>query len=388
MPEGYFYFREVFFMELHELIRMFAVEGSITDISEYGNGHINRTYRVRMNRDGKLENYILQQINTHIFKNVDQLMENITGVTGHLKRKILQAGGDPSRETLQIIPARNGKSYYRSGERCYRMYPFISHTYSYDCVEKPEDFYESALAFGKFQSLLSDYPAETLHETIPDFHHTGKRFETFCEAVRSDTRNRAGLADPEIRFVMERSRQMNALTSLLEQKALPLRVTHNDTKLNNILIDDVTGKGICIIDLDTVMPGLSAYDFGDAIRFGANTAAEDETDLSKVSLDMDLYELYVKGYLEGCGQSLTQKELEMLPVGAKLMTLECGMRFLTDYLCGDVYFRIHKEHHNLDRCRTQFALVADMERKWTQMNALVQQAVSRLSQSVSEKSFP
>ena len=160
-------------MELHELIRMFAVEGSITDISEYGNGHINRTYRVRMNRDGKLENYILQQINTHIFKNVDQLMENITGVTGHLKRKILQAGGDPSRETLQIIPARNGKSYYRSGERCYRMYPFISHTYSYDCVEKPADFYESALAFGKFQSLLSDYPAETLHETIPDFHHTG-----------------------------------------------------------------------------------------------------------------------------------------------------------------------------------------------------------------------
>ena len=366
-------------MEMHELIGMFAVDGTVTDIHEFGNGHINRTYLAELNRNGQTEKYIFQQINTDIFRNVDQLMENISGVTSHLKRKIRQAGGDPSRETLQVIPARNGKSYYRDGESCYRMYPFISHTYSYDAVKNPQDFYESALAFGKFQSLLSDYPAGTLHETIPDFHHTGKRFEAFCRSVKADVCGRACLVAPEIRFVMERGPQTSVLTDLLEQHRLPLRVTHNDTKLNNILIDNDTGKGICIIDLDTVMPGLSAYDFGDAIRFGANTAAEDETDLSKVSLDPELYGLYVRGYLEGCNGSLTQKELEMLPVGAKLMTLECGMRFLTDYLSGDVYFRIHREHHNLDRCRTQFALVADMERRWTQMNTLVQQTASRLS---------
>ena len=251
------------------------------------------------------------------------------------------------------------------------MYRFISNAVSYDAVRSPGDFYESALAFGTFQSLLSDYPAETLHETIPDFHNTPKRFADFCQAVNKDVMGRVALARKEIDFLMEREQELSVLTDLQKAGELPLRVTHNDTKLNNVMLDAKTGKGVCVIDLDTVMPGLSVNDFGDSIRFGANTAAEDETDLSKVSLDLGLYEQYVNGFLKGCQGSLTKKELEMLPMGAKMMTMECGMRFLADYLSGDTYFRIHKEHHNLDRCRTQLALTADMERKWEQMKEIV-----------------
>ncbi len=362
-------------MENQKIIEMFAVEGTPKHIRAYGSGHINRTYLVEMQQGTDVQNYIFQQINTDIFKNVDGLMDNIMGVTAHLKRKIQQRGGDPSRETLQIIPTLEGGSYYRDGDNCYRMYPFISNTYSYDSVQNPQDFYESALAFGNFQSLLADYPAETLHETIPDFHNTRKRFADFRAAVDADACDRVRFAQPEIAFIMERGQDTPVLAGLLQKKELPLRVTHNDTKLNNVLIDVKTGKGICIIDLDTVMPGLSLYDFGDAIRFGANSASEDEIDLSKVSLDLELYEQYAKGYLKGCNGNLSPKEIELLPMGAKLMTLECGIRFLTDYLCGDTYFRIHRERHNLDRCRTQLALVADMERKWRQMHEIILRAM-------------
>ncbi len=358
-------------MELQELIEQFAVEGKVLKVGEYGNGHINRTYLAELEENGKTVKYIFQQINTDIFKNVDQLMENITGVTTYLREKILKRGGDPDREALKVIPTREGASYLREREGCYRMFRFITDAVSLEAVERPEDFYESAVAFGNFQSLLADYPAKNLHETIPDFHNTPKRFEAFEQAVREDICGRASFAQPEIAFLMERREEMAALTGRLLRGELPLRVTHNDTKLNNIMMDTKTKKGICIIDLDTVMPGLSLYDFGDAIRFGANTAAEDETDLTKVSLDLGLYERYVKGYLEGCQGSLTPLELSLLPMGAKMMTLECGMRFLTDYLVGDTYFRIHREHHNLDRCRTQLALVADMERKWDQMEAVI-----------------
>ncbi len=357
-------------MEKQELIQQFTVEGNLVSVCEYGNGHINRTYLVETEADGKRKKYIFQQINTDIFHDADQLMENIANVTSFLKKKIEQAGGDPGRETMQIIPTKDGKSYYRDGDKCFRMYHFITDSVSLDMVRSPRDFYESAVAFGNFQSLLSDYPAATLHETIPDFHNTPRRFETFCKAVEADSFGRAAQAKPEIAFLMERKKEFSLLTDLLEQKKLPLRVTHNDTKLNNIMIDQQTGTGICVIDLDTVMPGLSLYDFGDSIRFGACTAAEDETDLTKVSLDLNLYELYVKGYLQGCQGSLTEQELELLPEGAKMMTLECGMRFLTDFLSGDTYFRIHREHHNLDRCRTQLALAADMERKWAEMKSI------------------
>lgn len=373
---------------LERVIARFSVDGQIMSVEEYGSGHINDTYLVRIRpndcddlrqstgedrqQDTEERTYILQRMNTEIFKNTDELMENIMGVTAFLEKKISARGGDPGRETLHVIPTGAGEAYYRDAEgSCYRMYDFIREATSFDAVKRPEDFYESAVAFGNFQSLLADYPAETLHETIPDFHNTGKRYQTFLQALKEDVGKRAAGAQPEIAFVLEREKEMTVLTDALEHGELPLRVTHNDTKLNNIMIDNATGKGICVIDLDTVMPGLSVNDFGDSIRFGANTAAEDEPDVSKVSLDLKLYELYVKGYLEGCQGALTGQELAMLPMGAKMMTLECGMRFLTDYLQGDVYFKIHKENHNLIRCRTQFALVADMERKWEQMKEIV-----------------
>lgn len=364
-------------MEKKEIIAQFAVAGDVLRVQEYGSGHINTTYLVETEDHGTRTNYIFQRINTDIFHNVDQLMENVTGVTSYLKERIVKEGGDPGRETLQVIPLKTGESYCRSGGDCYRMYRFITDATSFDAVERPEDFYESGVAFGNFQFLLADYPASTLHETIPDFHHTGKRFKAFCQAVEEDPLGRAARVQPEIGFLMEREKEMTLLTGMLERGELPLRVTHNDTKLNNIMIDNKTGKGICIIDLDTVMPGSSLYDFGDAIRFGANQAAEDETDLSRVSLDLPLYELYVKGYLLGCQGSLTPQEVKLLPMGAKMMTMECGMRFLTDFLLGDTYFRIHRKDHNLDRCRTQLALVADMEGKWQQMEAAVEKASQR-----------
>ncbi|MDE6887257.1 MAG: aminoglycoside phosphotransferase family protein [Eubacterium sp.] len=358
-------------MEKQKIIQMFALEGTLVGVQEYGSGHINRTELVEMERDGQREKYILQRINTDIFRDVDGLMENIVGVTDYLRTKIKERGGDPDREALWVIPAKDGASYCRVDEDCYRMYRFIQDAVCYDAVREPGDFYESALAFGTFQSLLADYPADTLHETIPDFHNTPKRFADFSRSVQEDVCGRVALAQKEIAFIKEREQEMSVLTDLLAAGELPLRVTHNDTKLNNVMLDAKTGKGVCVIDLDTVMPGLAVHDFGDSIRFGANTAAEDEMDLSKVSLDLGLYERYLDGFLQGCQGSLTQKELEMLPMGAKMMTLECGMRFLADYLSGDTYFRIHREHHNLDRCRTQLALVADMERKWEQMEKLV-----------------
>lgn len=359
-------------MGINEIIQKFAVEGNIIKVRDYGSGHINQTSLVEILRDGQEQNYIFQRINTGIFKDVDGLMENIVGVTSYLKEKIKERGGDPDRETLQVIPTKDGRNYCCADNGYYRMYRFITGAVCLDAVQNPEDFYESGVAFGTFQSLLAGYPAQTLHETIPDFHHTGKRFEALCQAVKADVCKRASLAGEEIAFAMQREQEMCVLVDLLGRKELPLRVTHNDTKLNNVMLDAKTRKGICVVDLDTVMPGLSLYDFGDSIRFGANTALEDETDLSKVSLDLGLYEAYVKGYLEGCNGSLEKKELELLPMGAKLMTVECGMRFLTDYLSGDTYFRIHREGHNLDRCRTQFALAADMERKWGQMGQIVQ----------------
>ena len=251
------------------------------------------------------------------------------------------------------------------------MYYMIEDAVSYDRVETERDFYESAVAFGNFQQMLSDYPAETLHETIPGFHDTKARYEVFLQAVEADVCGRVKDVEKEIAFFRERKETACILGEMLAAGEMPLRVTHNDTKLNNIMMDKETGRGICVIDLDTVMPGLAVHDFGDSIRFGASTGAEDETDLSKVSCDLHLFQLYVEGFLKGCNGSLTETEVAMLPMGAKVMTYECGMRFLTDYLQGDTYFKIHREGHNLDRCRTQMKLVADMEEKWEQMKEIV-----------------
>ena len=357
----------------NEAIANFKYEGMLVEERPYGNGHINDTFLLTFDvaEMGSIK-VILQRMNKDIFKNPVELMENIQGVTEHLRKKIIERGGDPERETLNIIPTVDGKPYYvDSYGEYWRSYRFITGATSYDQVECIDDFYQSAVSFGNFQCLLADYPAETLHETIVGFHDTKARFEVFKKAVADDVCGRAAYVQKEIDFVLAHEDVANVLGELQAKGELPLRVTHNDTKLNNIMIDDKTGKGICVIDLDTVMPGLSVNDFGDSIRFGANTASEDEKDLSKVSCSLELYEAYVKGYIEGCDGKLTDKEIEMLPTGAKVMTFECGMRFLTDYLQGDTYFKIHRENHNLDRCRTQFKLVEDMEAKWDEMQAIV-----------------
>ena len=359
---------------IHQAIGHFKFEGTLTDCRPYGSGHINDTYLLsyRIGEMGMLK-VILQRMNNEVFEKPVELMENIINVTSYLKERIEENGGDPERETLNVIPAKDGKPYYRDEDGNYwRSYKFITGATSYDKVEKPADFYQSAVAFGNFQRLLADFPAETLHETIEGFHDTRARFAVFEQAVKEDVMGRAASVEKEIEFVRAREKSIaNYFSEMQEKGELPLRVTHNDTKLNNIMIDDKTGKGICVIDLDTVMPGLAMNDFGDSIRFGANHSAEDEQDLSKVNFDLGLFEAYTRGFLTGCAGSLTPAELEYLPWGAKLMTLECGIRFLTDYLEGDHYFATHREGQNLDRCRTQFKLVSDMEKAWDDMAAVV-----------------
>lgn len=360
-----------------ELIRIeehFLLSGEVESIVPYGSGHINDTYLLTCRQEnGEGKRYILQRMNHDIFKDPHGLMENVVNVTGFLQEKIKETGGDPEREALNVIPTKTGESYCREADGSYwRMYRFVEGASSYDAVEKPEDFYESAVAFGHFQKLLSEFPAASLHETIPDFHNTVDRLAKFKKAVKADVCHRAANVQEEIQFVLDREADCHVLCDMLAKGEIPLRVTHNDTKLNNIMIDDKTGKGICVIDLDTVMPGSALYDYGDSIRFGANTGAEDEKDLSKISCDLDLFALYTKGFIEGCEGSLTETEIRMLPMGAKLMTLECGIRFLTDYLEGDHYFKIHRPEHNLDRTRTQFRMVKDMEEKWEKMQKIVE----------------
>lgn len=356
-----------------EAVGGFQYRGTPAEVLPWGSGHINDTYLlVFKDGDEETERIILQRMNKDIFQNPVELMENILGVTSHLRRKIEESGGDPERETLNVIPATDGKPYYVDSLGDYwRSYKFITDAVSYDQVEKPEHFYQSAVAFGNFQRLLADYPAETLHETIEGFHDTRARFAVFKKAVEEDCMGRAKDVQKEIQFVLDREDVANYFSELMDEGKIPLRVTHNDTKLNNVMLDAQTGKGICVIDLDTVMPGLAMNDFGDSIRFGASTAAEDEPDLAKVSCSMELFDLYAKGFIEGCGGKLTKEEIELMPMGAKVMTFECGMRFLTDYLQGDTYFKIHREHHNLDRCRTQFKLVEDMEDKWYTMKEII-----------------
>lgn len=364
--------RELRVSKIMETIENMTFDGEFVDYAPYGNGHINDTFLVRFKKEDTTIPYILQRINHEIFKNPDELMQNITGVTEFLRAKITQNGGDVNRETLNVIPTKEGQSYYKDSIGSYwRSYVFITETTCYDEVSNAELFYQCGYSFGKFQNLLSDYPAETLFETIPNFHHTPIRFGHFIKAVEADVCGRAKDVAAEIDFVIRREGFANILTDKLASGALPLRVTHNDTKLNNSMFDNATQKAICIIDLDTVMPGLSVNDFGDSIRFGATTGAEDEPNLSKVNFDLEKFEAYTKGFLEGCGGNLTEEEINMLPIGAMTMTFECGMRFLTDYLSGDTYFKVHRDGHNLDRARTQFKLVSDMEKHLDQMNEIV-----------------
>lgn len=365
--------------DIRAIAAVFRPDEDILSCAPYGEGHINDTYAVTYkNRGGLVYREILQRINTHVFSDPDGLMRNICGVTRFLADKIRADGGDPCRETLTVETISDSKPFYTDKNGgCWRMYPFIEGTVSCQKCRSEQDFFECGVSFGNFQRMLSDYPAEKLVETIPDFHNTRKRFETFKNAVHNDINGRVNKAEPEIRFAMEREAEAGSLVSMIESGKIPNRVTHNDTKLNNILLDEKTGRGVCVIDLDTVMPGAACYDFGDCVRFGASTAAEDETDLSKVEMSLPLFKVFTQGYLSVAGSSLTPDEINSLPLGAKLMTFECGVRFLTDFLNGDTYFKISRPNHNLDRCRTQFKLVADMEAKMPQMRAIVNEYAGR-----------
>lgn len=335
-------------------------------IERYGAGHINDTFAVWAADESR--RFILQRINTDTFTDPAGLMENVCGVTSYLRKQIEARGGDAERETLNVLPTKEGKPYFMDSEgNAWRVYLFVEGTICLQKVENEQDFYTTAQTFGSFQNQLAGYPAATLHETIARFHDTPNRYANFEKALAADALGRAKEIGPEIQFVRDHEADCHVLVDQLAAGVLPLRVTHNDTKLNNVLIDKATGKGICVIDLDTVMPGLSAYDFGDSIRFGANDCAEDEPDQSKVHFSLHLYEVFAKGYLGAAGQAMDEAERRSLAWGAKLMTLECGIRFLTDYLEGDHYFKTSRPGQNLDRARTQFTLVKGMEAEFDQM---------------------
>ena len=354
---------------LRQAAAAFAFDRPAGEAERFGAGHINDTFAVWAADRSK--RWILQRINTDTFTDPAGLMENVTGVTAYLRRQIIERGGDPDRETLNVIPTLDGKPYYTDTEGgAWRAYIFVEGTVCLQKVENERDFYTAAETFGNFQNQLAGYPAATLHETIARFHDTPNRYANFEKALAADVMGRAKEVGPEIAFIRARQADCRVLVDQLAAGVLPLRVTHNDTKLNNVLIDQATGKGICVIDLDTVMPGLSAYDFGDSIRFGANDCAEDEPDQSKVHFSLHLYKVFAEGYLAAAGSAMTEAERRSLPWGAKLMTLECGIRFLTDYLEGDHYFKISRPDQNLDRARTQFTRVQGMEREFDAMTQL------------------
>ena len=350
---------------LKEVLSKFCLEGTPVSCEKYGCGHINVTYLVVEDTGRR---YILQKLSNRAFPDIAGLQENVAAVTRHLHSKT-----DNPYGALTLIPTHDGKTWVHMGEESdWRLYDFVEGSICLQAPESPEDFYQSAIAFGTFQQQLSDFPAETLHETIKNFHNTPDRYRLFREALEKDVMGRAAGVQPEIDFVLSHEAVGGKLTEMLKSGELPLRVTHNDTKLNNVMLDAATRTPLCVIDLDTTMPGLSAYDFGDSIRFGAATAAEDEKDLSKMTVNLDLYRTFTRGFLTAC-PGLTEAERKALPLGALTMTLECGVRFLTDYLEGDHYFGIHYPEHNLDRARTQFKLVSEMEKRWDEMAKIVEE---------------
>ncbi len=356
--------------QITNAIKNFDLCGNPRGCIPYGNGHINDTFLVVCDGENGIQHkYVLQSVNNNVFKKPEQVMENIEKVTEYLRKIVANP-----REVLTLARTLNDSTYYKDKDgRCWRLYDYVTDSVCLEPPVEPEDFYQCAVAFGKFQRYLTDFPAETLYETIPDFHNTPKRYENFLKAVEEDKCGRASGVKEEIEFIKARKEFYSVLLDSYKEGKLPLRVSHNDTKSNNVMLDEKTHEALCVIDLDTIMPGFSVTDFGDAIRFGASTATEDEKDLSKVSMDIEMFRIYTKGFLEGTGGELPDAEVMLLPEGAKMMTIECGMRFLTDYLEGDTYFKTAYSDHNLDRCRTQLKLVADMEAKWDEMKAIVKE---------------
>ncbi len=359
--------------EVRALAMQFAPEGLVGSLEPFGGGHINDTYLFCRESEHGAQ-YVLQRINKNAFPHPEEVMENMLRVTDYLRERITERGGDPVRETLRLLKTRDGGFFVidRNGDY-WRSYSFVADSVSYDRSDDLHIFAESGHAFGRFLSMLDEFDASSLHETIERFHDTPNRFRAFRAAVQNDVCGRAAGVKDLIDLAMSYEGFAGTLTGALKRGELPLRVTHNDTKLNNVLIDSHTGKAVCVIDLDTVMPGLCAYDFGDAIRYGASTAAEDEPDLSKVHFSMPLYRAYAQGYLSEVRHKLTMREVDSLPVGAKMMTLETAIRFLGDYLNGDVYFKTAYPEHNLVRARTQFQLLREMDDHWDEMLSCVRE---------------
>ncbi len=357
---------------LRQVVEQFQAWGDFVHAEPYGSGHINDTYQVQASLSGTPVRYLLQRINHLIFKQPDLLMDNILRVTEHQRGKLVGVA-DASRKALTVVPALDGKPYVRDGEgNWWRLYLFIEKAQTYDVIESEQQAFEAARAFARFQNDLADLPLPRLHETIPEFHNTVSRLAALDAAAEADVKGRRGEVAAELAFIAERRRWCGRLLELQESGEIPERITHNDTKLNNVMLDDVTGKGICVIDLDTVMPGLALYDFGDMVRTASATALEDERDLSKVGSNIKMFEALVRGYLPEAG-FLREAEVAELVFSGKLITMTIGIRFLTDYLAGDVYFRVHREGHNLDRCRTQLKMVESMEQQEEAMQSIVSQ---------------
>jgi len=362
-----------FYSDLAEISAHFKFAGEFIGAEPHYFGHINDTYVVYvLMQDGSQHRYILQRVNHLVFKQPVEVMSNILAITTHLRRKIEYSGGNTDREALTLVPTKDGNIFFRTDEGDYwRAYKFISGARTYLTPQSLDHVYNAGRAYGNFQLLLADFPIDQLYETIQNFHNTPQRMKTFLDVVRKDKVNRANAVKEEIDIVLQRTGKLSILVDFLKSGDLPLRVTHNDTKYSNVMIDDQTGQGICIIDLDTVMPGTILYDFGDAIRSITNTGDEDERTLSQVNFSIERFARYTQGYLETIGSMLTPVEFGYLVFSAWLMTLECGMRFLGDYLSGDIYFKVQRENHNLDRCRTQFKLVTEIESQWESMQRIV-----------------
>ena len=353
--------------DLAAVVSHFEIPGVFSGATPYGSGHINDSYSAVLLQGSRQVRYLVQRMNHHIFKDPIAVMENIQRVTSHLAE---QLAGDPDRDrrVLALVRACDGRAWHTDeGGNYWRAYRFIEGASSYDAVQTPQQAYQAGKAFGRFQQMLASMPAPSLHETIPDFHNTPKRFAALQRVISEDVAHRAAGACAEIDFALAHE----SIVGILVDANLPERVTHNDTKFNNVLLDDATGEGMCVIDLDTVMPGLAAYDFGDMVRTTTSPAMEDEQDLSKVSMEFSMFEALTRGYLDAAGSFLTNAEKQHLAFSGKLITLEVGIRFLTDHLAGDTYFKVHREGHNLDRCRTQFKLVESIERQEEKMGRLV-----------------
>lgn len=364
---------------LQEISRQFQIYGEILHAETCKIGHINETYSATYDQGGTRVRYIHQKINRAVFKDPAVVMDNVCRVTGHLRKKLNGLGAhDVTRRCLTIVPTRDGKPFYcdRAGE-CWRTFVFVEGVQTFESVQSPAQAFEAGRAFGFFQNLLVDFPAPRLADTIPFFHHTRKRFEAFQQSIAQDHVNRAVAAKPEINFALERERIVDVILHAMAKKKIPERITHNDTKFNNVMLDTVTGEAMCVVDLDTVMPGCVLYDFGDMVRTTTSPTLEDEPDLSKVRMQMPMFKKLAEGYLSTAGEFLTKAEKSYIAFAGKLITFTIGLRFLTDHLAGDTYFRIHRPGHNLDRCRTQFKLVESIEQQEEAMQTHVDRLARR-----------